>query len=110
MSNFFQSEIVRETIKELELLQQEVFEQTLKVPFMTGEQRKEHIELMRTLLEKQKNLYFRLSLSDDPEAIEMSEKFRETAQVLGFNKSHTISEFFSEMEKTLDKLYKVAEM
>ena len=56
MSNFFQSEIVRETIKELEVLQQEVFEQTLKVPFMNVEQRKEHIELMKTLLEKQKNL------------------------------------------------------
>lgn len=110
MSNFFQSEIVRETIKELEVLQQEVFEQTLKVPFMNVEQRKEHIELMKTLLEKQKNLYFRLSLSDDPEAIEMSEKFRETAKVLGYNASHTISEFFSEMEKTLDRLHKFVEM
>jgi hypothetical protein len=33
----------------------------------------EQVNLMRVLLEKQKNLYFRLSLSDDPEAIEMSE-------------------------------------
>lgn len=110
MSNFFQSEIVRESIKELELLQQQVIEKTFEAPFMSGGQRKEHVELMKVVLEKQKNLYFRLSLSDDPEAIEMSQKFRETAQVLGFNETHTIVEFFSEMEKTLDRLYKLAEM
>jgi hypothetical protein len=110
VSDFFQSEIVRESIKELELLQQQVIEKTFKTPFMSGDQRKEHVELMKALLEKQKNLYFRLSLSDDPEAIEMTQKFRETAKVLGFNESHTIVEFFSEMEKTLDRLYKLAEM
>ncbi len=110
MSNFFQSEIVRESIKELELLQQEVIEKTFKTPFMSGDQRKEHVELMKILLEKQKNLYFRLSLSDDPEAIEMTQKFRETAKALGFNENHTIVEFFGEMEKTLDRLHKLAEM
>ena len=55
MSNFFQSEIVRESIKELELLQQQVIEKTFKTPFMSGDQRKEHVELMKVLLEKQKN-------------------------------------------------------
>ena len=44
---------------------------------MTPEQRREHIDLMKTFLEKQKNLYFRLTLSDDPEAVSMKERMKE---------------------------------
>lgn len=110
MSEFFQSEIVRESIKELDLLQEKIIENTFKVPFMSGEQRKEHVELMRSLLEKQKNLYFRLSLSVDPEAVAMTEEIRKAAKSLGFNDTHNIVEFFSEMEKTLDRLYEISEM
>ena len=72
MSGFFQSEIVREAIKEMEELQQKIIEDTFKAPIMTKEQKKDHVELMKTFLEKQKNLYFRVSLSDDPEALEMT--------------------------------------
>ena len=55
MSGFFQSEIVREAIKEMEELQQKIIEETFKAPIMTKEQKKEHIELMKTFLEKQRN-------------------------------------------------------
>ena len=68
MSGFFESEVVRNAIKEMEELQQEIIEATFSAPLMTPEQRREHIDLMKTFLEKQKNLYFRLTLSDDPEA------------------------------------------
>ena len=44
---------------------------------MTPEQKREHVDLMKTFLEKQKNLYFRLTLSDDPEAISMKERMKE---------------------------------
>lgn len=110
MSNFFQSEIVKESIKELNILQQQIIEDTFKTPFMSGVQKKEHIELMKILLEKQKNLYFRLSLSDDPEAIEMTKKFKETAKFLGFNENNNITQFFNEMEKKLDRLYNIKQL
>lgn len=110
MSEFFRSEIVRENIKELEILQEKIIKNTFNVPFMTVEERRDHVELMRSLLEKQKNLYFRLSLSEDPEAVAMTEQIREAAKELGFNETHTIVEFFSEMEKTLDRLYEISEM
>lgn len=112
MSGFFQSEIVREAIKEMEELQQQIIKDTFRAPLMNKEEKKEHVELMRTFLEKQKNLYFRLSLSDDPEAIAMKERIEEAAKFLGFDKltMGNVSELFNEMENTLDRLDKIAEI
>lgn len=109
MSGFFQSEIVREAIKEMEELQQQIIEDTFKAPMMNREEKKEHVELMRTFLEKQKNLYFRLSLSDDPEALEMKQRIQDAAEFLGF-KGNNVNELFSEMESTLERLDKIADM
>ena len=109
MSGFFQSEIVREAIKEMEELQQKIIEDTFKAPMMNREEKREHVELMRTFLEKQKNLYFRLSLSDDPEALEMKERIQDAAKFLGFD-GNNVNELFTEMENTLDRLDKIADM
>lgn len=109
MSGFFQSEIVRESIKEMEELQQQIVQDTFKVPFMNKKEKKEHVNLMRTFLEKQKNLYFRLSLSDDPEALEMKHRIEESAEFLGFT-GNNVNELFSEMENTLERLGKISEL
>ena len=76
---------------------------------MSREEKKEHVELMRTFLEKQKNLYFRLSLSDDPEALEMKERIQDAAKFLGFD-GNNVNELFTEMENTLSRLDKIADM
>jgi len=109
VSGFFQSEMVRESIKEMEELQQQIIQETFRAPIMDRGERKEHVELMRTFLEKQKNLYFRLSLSDDPEALEMKERIQEAAEFLGF-KGNNINDLFSEMEETLTRLDKIVDM
>ena len=109
MSGFFQSEIVREAIKEMEELQQQIMEDTFKAPMMSSEEKRDHVELMRTFLEKQKNLYFRLSLSDDPEALEMKQRIQDAAEFLGFD-GNNVNDLFSEMEETLDRLDKIADM
>ena len=109
MSGFFESEIVREAIKEMEQLQKQIIEDTFKAPLMDNEQKKELVELMRTFLEKQKNLYFRVSLSDDPEALEMKQRIEEAAQFLGFE-GNNINELFEEMENTLSRLDKISEI
>jgi hypothetical protein len=109
VSGFFQSEIVRESIKEMEELQRQIIKDTFKAPIMSREEKKEHVELMRTFLEKQKNLYFRLSLSDDPEALEMKERIQEAAKFLGFD-GNNVNQLFSEMETTLKRLDKIAEL
>ena len=77
-------------------------------PFMNTEEKKEQVELMRTFLEKQKNLYFRLSLSDDPEALQMKQRIQDAAQLLGFE-GNDVNELFEEMENTLSRLDRIAE-
>lgn len=109
MSGFFQSEIVSNAIMEMVDLQTEIIEKTFSAPIMNTDQKKEHVELMKSFLEKQKNLYFRLSLSDDPEAVEMKEKIREAAAFLGMNPNQNMTDFFTDMEKSLDRLLKFAE-
>lgn len=108
MSGFFQSEIVREAIKEMEEIQQKIIEETFKAPMMDREEKHEHVELMRTFLEKQKLLYFRLSLSDDPEALEMKARIEDAAKFLGFEGA-SINDLFQEMENTLERLDKIAD-
>lgn len=93
----------------MEELQQQIVQDTFKVPFMNKKEKKEHVNLMRTFLEKQKNLYFRLSLSDDPEALEMKHRIEESAEFLGFT-GNNVNELFSEMENTLERLGKISEL
>jgi len=93
----------------MEELQQQIIQDTFKAPIMSREEKKEHVELMRTFLEKQKNLYFRLSLSDDPEALEMKERIQDAAKFLGFD-GNNVNELFTEMENTLTRLDKIADM
>ena len=110
MSGFFQSEIVREAIKEMEELQQQIIQDTFRAPIMSKEEKKDHVELMRTFLEKQKNLYFRLSLSDDPEAVEMKEKIVESAKLFGLKENESIDVFFDKMENSLNRLEKTLDI
>jgi hypothetical protein len=109
VSGFFQSEIVRNAIIELDELQTEIIQKTFSAPIMDTAQKKEHVELMRNFLEKQKNLYFRLSLSDDTEAVEMKGRIQEAAAFLGMDPNQNMTDFFKDMEKTLDRLEEIAE-
>ena len=82
MSGFFDSEIVKEQIKEMEDLQQEIIERTMSAPFMGGPEKKEHVELMRQFLDKQKNLCFRIQLSlMILKHLEMKERIKERGSV-----------------------------
>ena len=76
MSNFFDSPLVKEELEEINELQQEVFGSLIAFPNLSPERQQEHIDKLSLLLEKQKIMYGRLTLSDDPQAIEMKETIR----------------------------------
>jgi len=106
MTRFFDSEMVRKSIIELDAIQQKLFDQVLNLSFYDKNGKKEHLELMRKFLEKQKLFIFRLSLSDDPDAIEMKEKILESAQLFGLGKGGTVEEFFKILESQIEYLEK----
>ena len=71
MSEFFESEIVQEELREINDLQQEVYGKMMNINSLSAEEKTEHIEKLIDLLEIQRIMYTRLSLSDDPKAKEL---------------------------------------
>ena len=104
MSNFFDSEIVREELNEINELQHEVYGKILNVMNLTPEEQVEHIDKLKLLLEKQKVMYTRLSLSDDPMAKKMKEQLEQSVQVMGFPPGTSIQVLFDGMKQTIENL------
>lgn len=95
--SFFESDIVKTELKEIGFLQDRIASNMMSFSSMSKEIQLEHVKTLETLLEKQKVLYTRLSLSDDPEALEMKEKLNESARIMGINSNCDINQVFSNM-------------
>tara|TARA_R100001510_G_C7640104_1_gene197800 strand:+ start:887 stop:1216 length:330 start_codon:yes stop_codon:yes gene_type:complete len=104
--SFFESDVVRAEITEIQELQEEVYSNVFKFPSMNKEEKMFHVALLEKLLYKQKVLYTRLSLSDDPEAKMMKQRIVESATMMGLPQDVDISVIFSNMGKMLDAMKK----
>lgn len=100
--SFFKSEVVRAEMTEISEMQEEVYSNVFKFPTMTKEDKLKHVELLERLLEKQKVLYTRLSLSDDPEAIEMKERVTQSASMMGLPSDVDMNIILNNMSKMLE--------
>tara|TARA_B100000073_G_scaffold25991_1_gene20147 strand:+ start:146 stop:478 length:333 start_codon:yes stop_codon:yes gene_type:complete len=105
MSKFFDSSIIREEMEEIFNIQKELYQVIMQFGSMDDQEKREHMEKLKTLLDKQEVMWTRLSLSDDPEAIEMKEKIRMTSAAMGF-KDVDMNVIFKNMRSTLDNLAK----
>lgn len=97
-------------MEELADMQQELVQQVLYVPYMTKEQKQEHLQLMKDFLEKQKLLFFRMTLSDDPEAQDVKEQIMKNAEMFGVVKNANTEDFFKTLEKTIEGLAKMLDL
>ena len=104
MSEFFDSPLVREELREINKLQQEVYGDMMNFNKMPDEEKMEHVEQLSSLLEKQKVMYTRLSLSDDPAAEEMKKNLEQSLTMLGFPEGTDIITLFKGMGKTIQKM------
>ena len=101
MSKFFDSEIVREELKEINQLQESIYGALFSFSGMSRESQMEHIDMLVDLLERQKVMYTRLSLSDDPEAKQMKDDLKKSIMVMGFPDGTDMSYLFEAMHKTI---------
>ena len=104
MSEFFQSEVVRAELAEIAELQEEVYNNVFKFPTMTSEDKKYHVDILEKLIDKQKVLYTRLSLSDDPQAKEMKDRITESASMMGLPSGMDMSSLFNNMSKAVEMM------
>ena len=100
--SFFNSEVVRAEMTEISELQEEVYQNVFKFPSMSKEDKMHHVNILEKLLDKQKVLYTRLSLSDDPEAIQMKERITESASMMGLPPNVDMNVIFNNMSQMLD--------
>ena len=99
---FFDSEIVRAEMAEISELQEEVYSNVMKFHYMNDEDKIYHIELLSKLIDKQKILYARLSLSDDPEAKQMKEDICKSATIMGLPDNVDMNTVFGQMSQMVD--------
>ena len=104
MSEFFDSEIIQEELKEINNLQEEIYGSLFNVSAMSNEEKLKNVEILSNLLEKQKVMYTRLSLSDDPKAVEMKENLRKSVAMMGFPPETDMSMLFNSMSATIEAL------
>ena len=102
--SFFDSEVVRAEMAEIHELQEEVYTNVFKYPMMTKEDQRYHVEILERLCDKQRVLYTRLSLSDDPQAQKMKEKIIQGAASMGLPQSVDMNSLFTEMGQVVQKM------
>ena len=81
--SFFESEVIRAEMAEIQELQEEVYNKIFSFPQMVTEDKVTHVDKLERLLEKQRVFYTRLSLSDDPQAKMMQENIAKSARMMG---------------------------
>ena len=104
MGEFVESTIVQDELNEINQMQKEIYGNMMSFADLDLDDKMEHIDQLTELLEKQKVMYTRLSLSNDPQAIEMKEKLQQSVTMLGFPEGTDMSILFEGMRKTIESL------
>ena len=104
--SFFDSEVVRAEMVEISELQEEIYTNVFKFPTMSKEDQLYHVAILEKLLNKQRVLYTRVSLSDDPEAQEMKKSILEGARQMGLPTNVDMNILFANMNNMVEMMKK----
>ena len=106
---FFESEIIQKEMKEISDLQEEIYQKIYSFSSMDKDDKVKHVEILENLLDKQRVLYTRMSLSEDPSAKEMKESIMSHAMQMGFPPDVDLSYVFGNMGRIIDNMKKSLE-
>ena len=107
--SFLKSPQVRAGLVEINELQEKIMTDAMKFPNLRLDDQYEHIEDLEDLLEKQRLMYIRISLSDDPEAKEMKKNILGSIDLMGLKQPQDPDELFKMMHQTIVQLRKMVE-
>ena len=101
MSKFFNSDQVQNNLQDIFNTYQEVAAMTAQLSTMSRQERLDHIEDCKNLIDKQKTFYGRLCLaaSEDREAADMKSRINALSNAFGYK---DLSECMDAMIKTLE--------
>ena len=95
---------------EISELQEEVYSNVMKFHYMNDNDKSYHINILEKLIDKQKVLYARLSLSEDPAAKQMQKEIRESATIMGLPANIDMNIVFGQMAQMIDVMKKQLDM
>ena len=104
MTKFFDSEIVQKELAEIQELQKVIYSAGMSFAALSKDDRVEHIDNLTELLDKQRVMYTRLSLSEDSQAKKMKEDLVNSVTSLGFPIGTDVNLLFSSMENSIEML------
>jgi len=104
MSEFFKSEMVRGEVQHIMELQQYCFQCAAAFPVLNKEKKQEYFDVLEELIEKQKIFTARLTLSDDPEAVDMADSMRQAAIMLGASPNQNLTGVFDDLLKKVHNM------
>ena len=104
MSAFFESEIIKDALDDINKLQEDVYGKLIHFHGMTYDEQIDHVDKLTQLLDKQRIMYTRLSLSDDPDAVVMKESLNKTVTMMGYPEGTDIAVLFQNMHATIEAL------
>jgi len=98
---FYQSEVVRQELVDMQSLYKDLYDISIRFPSMTQDEKAEHLEKTMALVAKQKLFYGRLSLMalEDQEAAEI--KIRIDQMTHMYSGGKLITDVLDDMEKRL---------
>ena len=100
--SFFDSEVVRAEMNEISDLQNKIYASVFTFHAMTKEDKIHHVNILEKLLDKQKVLYTRMSLSDDLEAKKMKKKIVDSGVMMGMAPATDMNIILNNMSKMLE--------
>ena len=102
--SFFKSELVRGDIQDMLEMQQFCFRSAMNFVLLDKENKMKYFNVLEELIEKQKTFYFRIKLSDDPEAKSVLETMKQGIIMLGATPGTTIEEMFDQLIERVAKM------
>jgi len=100
--SFFKSDIIRGDIQEMMELQQFCFRSAMNFVLLDAERKMDYFDKLSLLIEKQKTFYFRIKLSDDPEAVSVLETMKQGIIMLGATPGTTVEQMFDELTERVE--------
>ena len=97
MTEFFRSAQVRAALAELAEIQDDLAHTMSSPRLLSDDEKKDYVK-------KLKLFFFRVSLSDDPEAVQVKEHILDTAQMFGFKEMTGMDKFFQQLDETIKKV------
>ena len=101
MSNFFDSDVVKEELQNMQDLYLEINKMGL---MLNAVEKREQLDKMMRLIDLQQTMFMRVTLSDDPQAKQLVSQVRNAAAMVGMSPNHITPRFYDSLRDNVQKM------